>query len=118
MTAANGADILASKFPRRACVHDLDIRVVQPRHHLPGRDRYRRIGLKLECNGWKPRDLAADRPPRGSPALDPLVIDADITAAEILHGVETEIGIPSAPAAVDNDFTFGIEARGREYFFD
>ncbi len=118
MTAANGADILASKLPRRARVHDLHIRVVQPRHHFPGGDRHRRIDLELERNGRKPRCLAADRSPRGGPVLDPFMIDADIAAAEILHGVEPEIGIPATAATIDDDFALWVEARGPEYLFD
>src|SRR6266481_793644 len=118
MTAANGADILANELLRRARVHDLHIRVVQPRHHLLGGDRYGRIDLELERNGRKPRSLAADRPPRGSPVLDPFMIDADIAAAEILDSVKPEIRVPAAPAAIDDDFAFRVEAGGPEHLFD
>src|SRR5262245_4767256 len=118
MTATNGANILANKFLRRTRVHDLDIRVIQPCHHLLGGDRYRGIGLELERNGRRARGLAADRPPRGGPVLDALMIDADIAAAEILHGVEAEIGIPGAPASVDDGLAVRVGARGPEYLFD
>src|SRR6266702_3347521 len=118
MAAANGADILANEFLRRARVHDLHIRVVQLRHHFPGGDRYRRIDLELERNGSNPRSLTADRSPRGGPVLDPFMIDADLAAAEILHRVKPEIRVPAAPAAIDDDFAFRVEARSPEYLFD
>src|SRR5262245_11874366 len=118
MTAANGANILANKLLRCARVHDLHIRVVQSRHHFPGGDRYSRIDLELERDGRKPRSLTADHAPRGGPILDSFMVDADIAAAEILRGVEAEIGIPASAAAINDDFALRVEACGSEYLFD
>ena len=46
------------------------------------------------------------------------MVDADIAAAEILQGVETEIGIPRAAAAVDDDFAMRIQTRQAEDLLD
>src|SRR5262249_40601255 len=109
MTAANGADILASELLRRTRVHDLHIGVIQPLHHFPGGDRDGWIDRELERNGRPPRSLAADRPPGSGPVLDSLMVDADIAAAEIPHGVKPEIRVPAAPAAIDDDLALGVE---------
>jgi hypothetical protein len=98
MTAANCADIFANELPRSAHVDNLHIRIVQPRHHLFGRDRYCRIDLQFERDGGKLRGVTADRPAGGRPVLDAFMVDTHIAAAEILQGVETEIGIPGAAA--------------------
>src|SRR5262249_38097881 len=47
-----------------------------------------------------------------------VMVDADIAAAEILQGVKTEIGIPRAAAAVDNDFAMRIQTRRAEELLD
>src|SRR6516164_3738925 len=64
------------------------------------------------------RGLKADRPAGGGPVLDAVMVDADIAAAEILQGVKTEIGIPRAAAAVDDDFAMRIQTRQAEDLLD
>src|SRR5262245_21728664 len=118
MTAAYCADVFADELPRSAHIDDLHIRIVQPRHHLFGRDRRRGIDLQLECDRRKLRGVTADRPASGGPVLDAVMVDTDIAAAEILQGVKTEIGIPRAAAAVDDDFASRIETRRAEYLLD
>src|ERR1700719_2436909 len=64
-------------------------RVVQPRHHLFGRDRYGRIDLQFERDRRKLRGVTANRPAGGDPVLDAFMIDTDIAAPEILQGVKS-----------------------------
>src|SRR5713101_5909620 len=118
MTAANCADIFANELLRSAHIHDLQIRVVQPRHHLFGRDRYCRIDFQFERDGRKLRGVTADRPAGGGPVLDAIMVDTDIAAAEILQGVKTEIGIPRAAAAVHDGFAIRVQTRRAEYLLD
>src|SRR5215470_15669378 len=118
MTAANCADIFADELPRSAHVDNLHIWIAQPRHHLFSRDRYCRIYLQFERDGRKLRGVTAGRPAGGGPVLDAFMVDTHISAAEILQGVETEIGIPGAAAAVDDDFASRVQTRRAEYFFD
>src|SRR5262245_56086326 len=118
MTAANCADVFADELPRSADIDDLHIRIVQPRHHLFGRDRRRGIDLQIERDRRKLRGVTADRPAGGGPVLDAVMIETDIAAAEILQSVKTEIGIPCAAAAVDDDFASRIETRRAEYLLD
>src|SRR5262245_40746568 len=54
----------------------------------------------------------------GGPVLDAVMVETDIAAAEILQSVKTEIGIPRAAAAVDDDFASWIETRRAEYLLD
>jgi hypothetical protein len=115
MTTANCADIFANELPRSARIHDLHIRVVQPRNHLFGRDRYRRIDFQFERDGRKPRGVTTDRPAGGRPILDAFMVDTDIAAAKILQGVKTEIGIPRAAAPVDYDFAMRVQTCRAEY---
>src|SRR4029077_9296284 len=111
-------DIFADELLRSTRIHDLHIRVVQPRHHFFGRDRCGRIDFQLERDGRKLRNVKADRPARGRPILDAVMVDADIAAAEVLQGVKTEIGIPRAAAAVDDGFTMRIQTPGAEDLLD
>src|SRR5215510_3002084 len=118
MTAANCADIFAQELLLSTRIHNLHIRVVQPRHHLFGRDCYCRIDLQFERDGRKLRGVTADRPAGGNPVLDAFMIDTDIAATEILQGVKTKIGIPSAAAAVNDGFASRVQTRGAEYLLD
>src|SRR4029077_4775325 len=111
-------DIFADELLRGTRIHDLHIRVVQPRHYFFGRDRYCRIDFQLERDGRKLRDLKADRPARCGPILDAVMVDADIAAAEVLQSVKTEIGIPRAAAAGDDGFTMRIQTHGAEDLLD
>jgi hypothetical protein len=96
----------------------LHIRIVQPRHHLLGRDRCCGIDFQFERDGRKLRGVTADRPAGGDPVLDTVMVDTDIAAAEILQSVKTEIGIPRAAAAVDDGFAVRVQTRRAEYLFD
>src|SRR4051794_40793804 len=118
MTAAYCTNIFADELLRGTRIHDLHIRVVQPRNHFFGRDRDCRNDFQLERDGRKLRDVEADRPARSGPILDAIVVDADIAAAEVLQSVKTEIGIPRAAAAVHDDFTMRIQTRGAEDILD
>ena len=118
MTAADCADIFADKLLRRAHIQDLHIRIVQLSHHLLSGDRYCRIDFQLEHDRRKLRGVTADRPARSGPVLDAFMVDADIGPAEILQGVKTEIGMPRAAAAVDDDFTIRVQTGVAEYLLD
>src|SRR5262245_66324588 len=115
MTAANCADVFADELPRSAHIDDLHIRIVQPRHHLFGRDRRRRIDLQLERDRQELRGVTADRPAGGGPVLDAVMVDTDIAAAEILQVVKTEIGLQSPAATVSDDFGIRNETSMCEY---
>ena len=64
------------------------------------------------------RGVTADRPARSGPVLDAFMVDADIAEAEILQGVKTEIGMPCATAAVDDDFATRVQTNAPEYLLD
>ena len=76
------------------------------------------IDLQFERDRGKLRGVTADRAAGGRPVLDAFMVDTHIAAAEILQGVETEIGIPGAAAAVDDDFASRVETRRAEYLLD
>src|SRR5262245_57657683 len=114
MTTPDGADVFAPELRRRPRIDDLHIRLVDPRHHLLGRDRGCWIDFQLECDGRKFCGFTAGRPAGCGPALDAFVVDADVGAAEILDRVKSEIGIPGAAAAVDDGFTLRVETRRAE----
>src|SRR5262249_44171006 len=118
MAAADCADIFTGELLRRADIQDLHIRIVEPRHHLLGGDRYCRIDFQFERDWRKLRDVTTDRPACSGPVLDAFMVDADVAAAEILQGVKTEIGMPRAAAAVDDDFAIRIQAGGAKYLLD
>src|SRR5215470_3613935 len=118
MTAANRPDVLAGELPWSAGIHDLHVRIVQLRDHLLGRNGYARVDFQFERDRRKLPSVLADRPPGGGPILDAFMVDTDVAAAEILHGVKTEIGIPRATAAIDDDFSLWVETRRPEYLFD
>ena len=72
----------------------------------------------MSATGGSCDAVAADRPASGGPVLDAFMIDADISAAEILQGIKTEIGVPRTAAAVDDDFAIWVETRRAEYLLD
>src|SRR5271166_3131537 len=51
----------------------------------------------------------------GNPVLDAVMIDTDITAAEILQGVKSQIRVPRTATAVDDRFSPWVETRRPEY---
>src|SRR5262249_42460274 len=72
----------------------------------------------FERDGCKVRCVTADRPARSGPVLDAFMVDAHIAAAEILQGVKTEIGMPRAAAAVDDNFAIRVQTDGAKYLLD
>src|SRR5712672_2936052 len=118
VAAANGADLLAAIFLRRARVDDLHLRILEPSHHLAGVDEQLGAGSELERQGWKPRRLGADRVARGFPVIDAAVVDLGVGITEVLERHEAEVDIGICFGAVDDDFPGRIDPRRAQDPFD
>jgi len=86
--------------------------------HLGRRDGKGRIRCKIERRCRKPRLAGFERALVVRPAVDAVVVDGDILAAEIADGEMREIGADVAAGRIHDDLAHRIDSAAAEYRFD
>ena len=96
----------------------LRVFVLQARKHLGRGDGKGRIRRKFERHCRKPRLAGFERALVVCPAVDAVVVDGDILAAEIADGEMREIGADVATGRIHHDLARRIDSAAAEYRFD
>ena len=118
MAATNGAHVEACKFVWGTDVDNLHVLVLQARKHLGGRNGNGRVRRKIEPHWRKPSLAGFERQLVVRPAVDAVVVDGDILAAEIADGEMREIGADVAAGRIDDYLARRIDTAAAEDRFD
>ena len=104
MSAANRADILATKFGRRARVDNLHFRVFQFAHDFGGTDHQLRAQLDFQRDRRGFGRFGRNWLARRFPIVDAAVINLRIGGTEVIQRCQAEIDERVSLQSVHDDF--------------